>query len=300
MLGAVLSGDLLLQILASGLTNGFLYALIGLGLAVVYKGSTIVNAAQGDFAVVGAIVTVLFVQAAGMPYWAAIALGIVAAVLLGGVAELVLVRPMLRAKASEESTLLLTVGLSFLIGALVLFLGGKNVYFLAPIGGEAQVHIGSAVLPRHAVFVVAAALMVVGALAAFYKHTHLGRSMVAASSDADGATSIGINVPLMRTFTFMLGGLVGGIAGILQTPLIGVSFSVGIAVTLKGMAAAILGGLVNPMGAVAGGVILGLVEALAVFFFPSGYQNIVSMGLLIVIMIVMPNGLFAAKARKGG
>jgi branched-chain amino acid transport system permease protein len=82
--------------------------------------------------------------------------------------------------------------------------------------------------------------------------------------------------------------------------LIGVSFAIGIAITLKGLAAAILGGLVNPMGAVAGGLILGLAEALAVFFFSSGYQNIIAMGLLIVFMIAMPNGLFAAAARRGG
>lgn len=295
-----MSGELLLQVVAAGLTNGFLYALIGLGLAVVYKGSTIINAAQGDFAIVGAIVTVLFVQSAGVPYWAAIVMGILAATLLGGLVEVLLIRPMLRSNASEESTLLLTVGLSFLIGAVVLVAVGKTANFLPPIGGEAQVYIGTATLQRHAVIAIAAALLVVGALAAFYKCTHLGRSMVAASSDADGAASIGINVPLMRTFSFMLGGLIGGVAGILQTPLIGASFAMGIAITLKGMAAAVLGGLVNPMGAVAGGVILGLAEALAVFFFPSGYQNIVSMGLLIVIMIVMPNGLFAAAARRGG
>jgi branched-chain amino acid transport system permease protein len=295
-----MSGELLLQVVAAGLTNGFLYALIGLGLAVVYKGSTIINAAQGDFAIVGAIVTVLFVQSAGVPYWAAVVMGILAATLFGGLVEVLLIRPMLRSNASEESTLLLTVGLSFLMGAVVLVAVGKTAYFLPPIGGEAQVYIGTATLQRHAVVAIAGALLVVGALAVFYKYTHLGRSMVASSSDADGAASIGINVPLMRTFSFMLGGLIGGVAGILQTPLIGVSFAMGIAITLKGMAAAVLGGLVNPMGAVAGGVILGLAEALAVFFFPSGYQNIVSMGLLIVIMIVMPNGLFAAAARRGG
>lgn len=295
-----MSGELLLQVLAAGLTNGFLYALVGLGLAVVYKGSTVINAAQGDFAIVGAIVTVLSVQSVGLPYWAAIVIGVLAAALLGALVEIVCIRPMQRSNASEESTLLVTVGLTFLIGAVVLVGVGKAPYFLPPIGGEAQVLIGTATVQRHAVIATGAALLVMGALAGFYKYTHLGRSMVAASSDADGATSIGINVPLMRTFTFMLGGLIGGIAGILQTPLIGVSFAMGIAITLKGMAAAILGGLVNPMGAVAGGVILGLTEALAVYFFPSGYQNIVSMGLLILIMIVMPNGLFAAAARRGG
>ena len=295
-----MSVELLLQVVAAGVTNGFLYAMIGLGLAVVYKGSTIVNAAQGDFAVVGAIVTVLITQKAGLPYWASIALGIFAAAGLGALVEVACIRPMLRRKASEETMLLLTVGLTFLIGAVVLVAAGKAAYFLPPIGGEAHVEIGGATIQRHALIVIAAALLVVGALAAFYRYTHLGRSMVAASSDADGASSIGINVPLMRTCTFMLGGLIGGIAGILQAPLIGVSFAIGIAITLKGLAAAILGGLVNPMGAVVGGLILGLAEALAVLVFSSGYQTIAAMGLLIVIMIAMPNGLFAAATRKGG
>lgn len=295
-----MSSELFLQVAASGLTNGFLYALVGLGLAVVYKGSSLINAAQGDLAIVGAIVTVILTQNVGMPYWVSIVLGAAAAALLGAVVELACIRPMLRLRASEENMLLLTVGLTFLIGAVVLVAVGKAAYFLPPLGGDVQVQLGSVTLQRHALIVIAAALLVVGGLAAFYKYTHLGRSMVAASSDADGATSIGINVPLMRTYTFMLGGLVGGIAGILQTPLIGVSFTIGIAITLKGLAAAILGGLVNPMGAVVGGVALGLAEALAVFLFSSGYQNIIAMGLLIVIMIAMPNGLFAAAFRKGG
>lgn len=295
-----MTSELLFQVVASGLTNGFLYALIGLGLAVVYKGSSVINAAQGDFAVVGAIATVVLTQKAGMPYWAAIPVGMISAAVLGALVDILCVRPMQRRNASEESMLLLTVGLAFLIGAVVLIAVGKSAYFLPPIGGEVTLEIGGAAVQRHAVIVIAVGLLVVGALVVFYKYTHFGRSMVAASIDRDGASSIGINVPLMRTATFMLGGLVGGLAGILQTPLIGVNFHMGIAITLKGLAAAILGGLTNPLGAVAGGVILGLAEALAVLTFSSGYQNISAMGLLIVIMIVMPNGLFAVATRKGG
>ncbi|MGE0800034.1 MAG: branched-chain amino acid ABC transporter permease [Lautropia sp.] len=295
-----MSLDLLAQVIASGLTNGFLYALVGLGLAVIYKGSTIINAAQGDFAIVGAIVAVVLTQKTGMPYWTAIVAGMLGAVLAGALVELLCIRPMLRRQASEESMLLVTVGIAFLIGAIVLVGVGKAAYFLPPIGGEVIVEIGPAILQRHALIAAAAVVVFVAGLAAFYKYTHIGQSMVAASSDADGAASIGINVPLMRTLTFMLGGLIGGIAGILQTPLIGVSFAIGIAITLKGLAAAIIGGLTNPMGAVAGGLILGVAEALAVLLFSSGYQNIVAMGLLIVIMIAMPNGLFAVTTRKGG
>jgi len=92
--------SLILQVMASGVANGFIYALIGLGLAVIYKGSNILNAAQGDFAIVGAIVAVLLLDRAGLPYWLSIAGGIVAGALLAGIVEVLCVRPMMRRKAS--------------------------------------------------------------------------------------------------------------------------------------------------------------------------------------------------------
>jgi len=196
--------------------------------------------------------------------------------------------------------LLVTVGLAFLLGAIVLVTAGKAPFFLPPIGGEVLTDAYGVTIQRHALILMFIAMVIVVLLAAFYKRTHLGQSMMAASIDQDGATSIGINVAAMRTATFVLGGAVGAIGGILQTPLIGVSFQMGISVTLKGVAAAILGGLVNPLGAVAGGLILGLAEALAILLVSSGYQNIIAMALLIVIMIAMPNGLFAGAIRKGG
>ena len=118
--------------------------------------------------------------------------------------------------------------------------------------------------------------------------------------DAEGALTTGINVPLMRTLTFVLGGLVGGLAGVLVGPLVTVYFDMGLLLTLKGFAAAILGGLANPMGAIVGGVTLGLLESLAIVTVSSGYKDVIAMAILIVIMIAMPNGLLGRRLRKGG
>jgi branched-chain amino acid transport system permease protein len=296
----MITPTLVLQVVLAGVTNGFVYALIGLGLAVIYKGSNVLNAAQGDFAIVGAMVTVLALDRIGMPYWLAIFAGVAAGAALAALTEVLCVRPMLRRKASDESMLLLTVGLAFMLGAIVLVTAGRAPIFLPPIGGDILIDVFEATIQRHAVILIVVATLVVGALALFYKRTHLGQSMMAASIDPDGATTVGINVAAMRTATFVLGGIVGAIGGVLQTPLIGVSFAMGIAVTLKGVAAAILGGLTNPMGAVVGGLVLGLAEAFAVILVDSGYQNIVAMMLLIAIMIVAPNGLFAGAIRRGG
>ena len=134
----------------------------------------------------------------------------------------------------------------------------------------------------------------------FYHRTHLGLAMLAASIDAEGAATIGIPVARMRTLTFLLGGLVGGLAGVLVSPLITLHYEMGLLLTLKGFAAAILGGLTNPFGAVVGGVVLGLAEALAVLAVSSGYKDVVAMGILIAIMIVLPNGILGRGGRQGG
>lgn len=121
-----------------------------------------------------------------------------------------------------------------------------------------------ATLPYHAAWLMVIAVLVVIALRYFFTKTLVGLAMSAASADPDGATTTGINVGRMRSYTFLLGGSIGALAGILVTPLIGMNYHMGIALTLKGFAAAILGGLMNPLGAVVGGVVMGLLESLAV------------------------------------
>jgi branched-chain amino acid transport system permease protein len=124
--------------------------------------------------------------------------------------------------------------------------------------------------------------------------------MLAASIDVNGSLTIGINVPLMRTLTFIAGGLMGGLAGVLVAPLINIHYEMGLLLTLKGFAAAILGGLTSPLGAVFGGVTLGLVESLAIVAVSSGYKDVIAMAILILIMIVMPQGLLGRRGRRGG
>ena len=147
--------------------------------------------------------------------------------------------------------------------------------------------------------IVISSLVVTG-LKLFYSHTRLGQAMLAASIDVNGSLTIGINVPLMRTLTFVAGGLMGGLAGVLVAPLINIHYEMGLLLTLKGFAAAILGGLTSPLGAVFGGVTLGLVESLAIVAVSSGYKDVIAMAILILIMIVMPQGLLGRRGRRGG
>ncbi len=295
-----MSGTLLLQSALAGLTNGFVYALVGLGIAVVFRGTRIVNAMQGEFALVGGMAAYLVCESLKLPLPLAAIAGIVAGGVLGWTIDLLLVRPTRRRGGNEESFLLLTLGIAFAISAGILYLFGRDSRLLPGIGGEASQVIFDAAIRTHALWLMAIAALVMVLLWLFFHRTHIGLSMMAASIDEEGAASIGIDVPRMRTLTFMLGGLVGGLAGVLVSPLITIHYEMGLLLTLKGFAAAILGGLANPFGAVVGGVTLGLVESLAVLSVSSGYKDVIAMTILILIMIALPNGMLGKRARKGG
>ena len=255
-----MSLSLILQALQAGITNGFIYALVGMGLAVIFRGSRVINVMHGEFSVVAAMTTVLVLNAAKYPYWFAILAGMLTGPAIGALIELTLVRPMIRQQATEDQFVLLTIGLERAIAASVLFWIGRDGYLLPAFGGDHVFIVFDVVVREHSLWLIAIAVLVVVSLREFFRRTTLGLAMTAASIDADGATTTGINVARMRTLTFVLGGLLGAIAGILITPLIAVDYTIGLPITLKGIAAAILGGFTNPLGAVIGGLTLGIVE----------------------------------------
>lgn len=288
------------QSLLAGLANSFVYAMVGIGIAVIYKGTRIINAMQGDFAVIGGMVAVFALASWGLSYPVAFLLGLVAGASSGWLIDRLCVRPMMRRGSEEDAFLLLTIGLAFAIGAAVLYLAGRDAHLLPGIGGSGTVRILGAFMPVHAIWLIVISLAVVAGLWAFYRFSITGLSMTAVSVDPDGAATNGIDVARMRGYTFVLGGAIGALAGILVTPLIAVSYQMGLGITLKGFAAAILGGLANPLGAVAGGLVIGVSEALAVVGLSSGYKDVVALGIMLAMMVLMPNGLLGRAGRRGG
>lgn len=291
---------LLIQSLLSGVTNGFVYGLIGLGISVIYRGTRVVNAMQGDFALVAGIAAYLAMERLGAPTLLAFAGGMVAGAAVGWAVELLLVRPTKQRGGTEDSFLLVTLGGAFAVSAATLLFFGRDSHPVTGIGGSASLDVFDAAIRVHAVWLIVSSILVVVALRLFYTKTFIGKSIMAASIDAEGAATIGINVPLMRTLTFVLGGAVGGIAGVLVSPLITLHYEMGLLLTLKGFTAAIIGTLGNPFGAIVGGLALGIVEALAIVFVSSGYKDVIAMAFLILIMVAVPNGILGRKGRAGG
>jgi len=291
---------LLLQSILAGLTNGFVYGLIGLGIAIVFRGARIINAMQGDFALLGSVVAYVSLTRFHLPMLPAFLVGVIAGGILGFLVERFLIRPTEERAGTEDSYLLVTLGGAFAASAAVLLYFGRDSYVLSGVGGDSSINVFDAAIRVHAVWLIIISSLVVTGLKLFYSYTRLGQAMLAASIDVNGSLTIGINVPLMRTLTFVAGGLMGGLAGVLVAPLINIHYEMGLLLTLKGFAAAILGGLTSPLGAVFGGVTLGLVESLAVVAVSSGYKDVIAMAILILIMIVMPQGLLGRRGRRGG
>ncbi|MEO7403528.1 MAG: branched-chain amino acid ABC transporter permease [Burkholderiales bacterium] len=295
-----MSASLVVQAILSGGTNGVIYALVGMGLAVIFKGSRVINAAQGEFSLVGAVIAVFAMKAAGFPYPVAFVVGALAGALMGIVVDVCLIRPMIRRHAEEDAFLLLTIGLAFAISAAILFFAGRDYFTLPTIGPDGVAILFDATIRFHAISIIVICAAIVVALRFFYRKTSFGLAMMAASIDADGAATTGINVQAMRTATYAMGGLLGALAGILVAPLVPISYEMGLVFTLKGFCAAMIGGLTNPMGAIVGGLILGLVESLAIVFIASAYKDVVALGVLLVIMILAPQGLLGRAGSRGG
>lgn len=290
---------LLVQSVIAGLVNGFIYALIGLGIAAIYKGSDVINAMQGEFSIVAAIIASLAMTSIGCPYPLAILAGIASGVGTGLLVDLVFVRHMRARNAAHDSYLLLTLGLAITVAALVLQFAGSGSFSLPAYHPEDVYIVLDAVLQTQALWLMGLATLAIVAVKLFYRHTLLGLRMMAASIDEDGATSVGVDVSWMRTLTFMLGGLLGALAGLLIATVLPVDYQTGLILTLKGFAAAILGGLANPIGAAVGGLTIGLLESLSIAAISSAYKDAITFSMLILIMIFLPSGILGQKIRRG-
>jgi branched-chain amino acid transport system permease protein len=255
---------------------------------------------QGEFALVAGLVAFIALKTFDVPLLVAFLGGIVSGGIVGWLMEAILISPARLRGATDDTFLLVTLGVAFAISAAVLYFFGRDSLPLPGLGGNGSLDIFDAAIRIHSVWLMVISISVVTLLMLFYHRTHLGLSMMAVSIDADGASMTGISVPRMRSLTFLLGGAVGGLAGVLVAPLITVHYEMGLLLTLKGLAGAILGGLLIPSGAVIGGIALGLIESLAVVTISSGYKDVISMTTLIVIMIVMPNGILGRGGRRGG
>jgi branched-chain amino acid transport system permease protein len=279
----------ILQFIFAGLTSGAIYALIALGFCVVHNTMGIVNFVQVDFVSLGGMLMFSALLAVGLPTVPGLLLAVAGVALVAMLVERFGLRP---ARSSHELVLIfMTVGMSIVLRGAMKLIWGKNRMALPPLTPDEPVHIlGATVLPQ-ALWILGLSLVAIALLNWFFYRTSLGLSMRAVASNPTAAAVVGIPAGRVRLTSFALAGALGGLAGVLVTPITTLNYDVGVLLGLKGFAGAILGGFGSFPGAIIGGLGLGLLESLSAGYLSSAYKDVVAFVVLLLVLCVRPKGL---------
>jgi branched-chain amino acid transport system permease protein len=281
-----------LQFLFTGVTIGATYALIALGFTLIYNASHVINFAQGEFLMIGGMATVSF-MALGLPMPLAIILAVLLAGLMGVLLQRFAIAP---AKQADVVTLIIiTIGASIFIRGLAQLLWGKQYHVVPNFSGNEPIQVFGAVMNTQSLWVLGIGSVVVVALVFFFTRTMIGKAILATSMNKQASRLVGIRTQFVLMLAFMVSALLGGIAGVVVAPITFTSYDIGIMLGLKGFVAAAIGGLGSGVGAVVGGLCLGIVEAMAAGYLSSEYKDAVAFSMILLVLFFMPRGLFGAK-----
>lgn len=284
----------LLQLVFSGLTTGSIVALTALGFVTIYNVTGVLNFAQGEFIMVGAMMMAVL-TAASVPWPMALLCSVGAATLLGIVVELLL-RPVRRSGVITQ--VIVTIGLSIAIQGTALLLWGSTPRALPPFTDRPPFAVLGASLVPQAAWVIGITGVLVTLLNLFFQRTQLGAAVRACMANPAASRLVGISPAAMAMISFGLSAAVAGLGGVAIAPITGATYNMGLMLGLKGFVAAVLGGLHNAPLAVVGGFLVGLLEALGAGLIASGYKEALTFGLLLVVLFVRPGGLAGQPAGK--
>ena len=287
----------LLQIIISGIAQGCIYGLIALGFVLIYKATETVNFAQGELMMLGAFCGLALMSFAGFPFWLAVLSAIAAMALFGIALERVVIRPILGQPAF--SVVMLTIGIGYVTRGLVTMIPtiGTETHTLEVPYKDQAWNLGALVLNVEQMVVIAATALLSALLYAMFRFTKLGIAMQASSQNQLAAFYMGIPVRRLNGLVWGLAAAVAAVAGLLLAPITFVHANMGF-IGLKAFPAAVVGGFGSLPGAIVGGIVIGLVEALSGFYLPEGFKDIAAYVVVLVMLVVRPNGLFGEKLRK--
>jgi branched-chain amino acid transport system permease protein len=281
-----------LQYIFSGITNGSIYALTALGFTLVYNATQIINFAQGQMVMLGGMTAIAFHEM-GLPLWACFVGAVIVVIILSMGFEHVAIRPLLSKGVLAQ--IIATVGASFVFETAAMIIWGRDAKPLPAFTGENPIGVGGATVVPQTLWVVGLTIFIVAALQVFYRSSLFGKAVRACAVNPDAARLQGISYRKVVLFSFALSGAISAAAGVLIAPISFMSYSSGALLGLKGFAAATLGGLGSPIGAVAGGFILGILEALGVGVVSAGYKDAIAFVILLLVLFLRPVGLLGAK-----
>ncbi|MDE1567033.1 branched-chain amino acid ABC transporter permease [Aquabacter sp. P-9] len=282
------------QVLVSGLGIGCVYGLIGIGFCVIYNASGIVNFAQGAFVMLGGMITQSLMAGHGLPLIPAALVAVALVALLGVGLERLVVRPLWNRKATMFTMILATLAAQIVIERVALLVWGDQPRSMKVFTDLPPLQFGGVAVSYQLLWIVGASLIAVGGLAAFFRLSRTGKAMRACAINREAAALQGIPVSRMLAAAFAISAGLGAMAGILITPTQYTAFNVGVPFAISGFIAAIVGGFGRPFGAFLGGLMLGLVQSLAILGFGAGLKTVAALSVLLVFLFIRPSGLLGA------
>ena len=278
----------------NGLTTGCIYGLAAIGLCVIFNASGIVNFAQGSFVMFGGMVAADLFGRAGLPLAAAVLLATGLAWCLGWVLMQGVIRPLLARRAPILILILATLALQIVLENAAMHALGTKPLNLPEVTPGLMFRLGGIAVSGQNLWIVLGTLALVGLLWLFYTRTLMGKAMRACAVNREMASLLGISVERTIALSFAISAALGAAGGILITPTQYTQFNIALPYGIKAFVAAIIGGFGNVGGALVGGLILGVLESLAVAFVSSGYKDVIVFTLLLVILVLRPSGLFGS------
>ena len=278
-----------LQFAFSGLTTGSIYALVALGFTLIYNASDVVNFAQGEFVMLGGMTTV-FVAQAGVPLPLAAGIAIIATTAIGLALHRFAIEP--ARGATPVALIMITIGASIFLRGTAQIIFDRRFHSLPPLLGADPIQFGGAAILPQSLIVLASAAVIVVALWLFIERTIFGKAVIATAANRLAARLVGVDIRRIVAFSFAVSAAIGAIAGVLITPIALTSYDAGTLLALKGFAAAMLGGIGSALGAVVGGILIGMFEALAAGYLSSNYKDAVAFLIILVVLVAIPQGLF--------
>lgn len=280
----------LMQYIFGGITTGSIYAMVALGFNFIYNTTEILNLAQGEFVMLGGLFMVFLTVILRLPLILGFCLSIVIVTLIGCVFERLAIHPV--RKAPVITLIIITLSGSIIFQGIAMLIWGKEPFSSSAFTGSKPIIIlGASILPQ-TLWVLGITLLVVLVLTFIFEHTLLGKAMIATADNPEAAGSVGINIRRMVLLSFALSAAVGAIAGTVVTPISLMEFDRGPMLTIKGFSAAALGGLGSSVGAVVGGFLMGIIEALCAGLISSAFKDAVALVILLLVIFLKPNGLF--------
>ena len=286
-------GVQLLQYTLSGITIGSIYAMVAIGFNIIYNSTGIINLAQGDFVMLGGMAAVYFHNSLHIPLLLSGFFAVTIVTCIGILFERVAISSL--KNPSIITLIIITIAASILFKGGAMFIWGKDAYVLPSFSGDKPImFFGATILPQ-TIWILSFLGLIVAALMAFFKFSIVGKAMKACSYNKRAASIVGINVNKMVMISFALSACIGGIAGVIVTPIALAHYDRGSLLGLKGFGTAVMGGLGNMGGAVAAGLIIGLLESYSAGLLSSGYKDAVALVILLMVLYFRPGGIFGKK-----